>query len=170
MYTALCRTSSSSRARHKLLLGPPDGGLLWWWGLVARQLHYDIPGLNRWERSYLVEQTKTVLETTLPAAPSAGLPPQLSDSRSWSFLESDLLIRRYISFLTTVDIKVLFSAVGSVCWTRVSQFRFQKKFRFEAKLSETETVSLRFASVSRNHKKVSLHFASFRFVSFALFC
>ena len=41
-----------------------------------------------------------------------------------------------------------------------------KKFRFEAKLSETETVSLRFASVSQNHKK---SFASFRFVSFALF-
>ena len=37
-------------------------------------------------------------------------------------------------------------------------------FRFEAKLSETETVSLRFASVSRNHKsKVSLR--KFRFVS-----
>ena len=51
---------------------------------------------------------------------------------------------------------------------RVSQFRF-KKIHFEAKLSETETVLLCFASVSQNHKKISLHFASFRFVSFALF-
>ena len=52
-----------------------------------------------------------------------------------------------------------------------------KKFRFEAKLSETDTVSLLFASASRNHKKVSLHFAlqvsllfskkAFRFGSFA---
>ena len=42
--------------------------------------------------------------------------------------------------------------------------------RFGAKLSETETVSLRFASVSRNQKaKVSFHFASLCFASFALF-
>ena len=41
-----------------------------------------------------------------------------------------------------------------------------KKISFEAKLCETETVLLRFASVSRNHKK---SFASFRVVSFALF-
>jgi hypothetical protein len=59
-----------------------------------------------------------------------------------------------------------------------------KKFRFEAKLSETGTVSLGVASVSQNHRKIFLlrfalfrlksislpkfHFKKFRFKSFAL--
>ena len=47
---------------------------------------------------------------------------------------------------------------------RVSQFRFKKKFRFKAKLSETQTVSLGFASFSRNSGK------KFRFISLQKFC
>ena len=38
-----------------------------------------------------------------------------------------------------------------------------KKFRFKAKLSETETVLLRFASVSQNHK-IKVLLRKFRFV------
>ena len=45
-----------------------------------------------------------------------------------------------------------------------------KKIRFEAKLSKTETVLLRFTSASRNHKNFSLFIAkkAFCYGSFAL--
>ena len=63
----------------------------------------------------------------------------------------------------TLFVLALRPKMFTLCTGRVSQFRFTKKFRFEAKLSETETVSLRFA------KPQNKSFASFRFVSFASF-
>ena len=54
--------------------------------------------------------------------------------------------------------------------TRVSQFRFKKNFaskRNLAKQKQFRFVSLQFRETT---KKVSLHFASFRFASFASFC
>jgi hypothetical protein len=73
-----------------------------------RQLHYEIPGLNSQERAYLVGQTSAVLQTDSVGGQAASqLPADIAANRTpWSFLESDLLTRRYVAFLSAADVTV----------------------------------------------------------------
>jgi hypothetical protein len=91
-----------------------------------RQLHYEIPGLNSQERAYLVGQTSAVLQTDSVGGQAASqLPADIAANRTpWSFLESDLLTRRYVAFLSAADVTVrTFAFFVIECHIGVKPFR-----------------------------------------------
>ncbi len=124
---------SRARGRHKLCLAVSPAGpnlvldqysnrCASWQraGTAARLLHYHVPGLNRWERAYLDQQTATVLQSGDPIvkrrSSPAALPPDLAGGhhRAWKFLESDLLTRRYCSAVVSFNLTVGIAAISNL--------------------------------------------------------